>query len=151
MNLQRAASVLRRSEIVDLSATPWRRVLLSSKRDVWCLVDADDYAWIMANNWNIGWHARTPWKFYAKRNIGPARSTVYLHREIMLRAQPPASLTLHVDHINGQSLDDRKDNLRWVTPVENRRNSIKRSLIPTLERIVAELAGGLPAGEEVPF
>ncbi len=82
----------------------WRRIELSARRDVWCLVDADDYAWLMATPWNWGWHNKTPWKFYAKRNVGKARSTVYMAREIMIRADPrtPEFQSTHVvDHVNG--------------------------------------------------
>lgn len=126
------------------------RVNLSAKDDIWCLVDADDYDWIIQHNWNWGWHAKTPWKYYAKRNVGRARSTLYLHREIMLRQWPPPMPGMHVDHKNGQSLDNRKCNLHWVTPLQNARNRLERARIPTLDSIVASL--GAPAAElAVPF
>lgn len=127
----------------------WRRLDLSERRGDWCIVDADDWDWIVAHRWNVGWHAKTPWKFYAKRNVGPARLTVYLHREVMRRAEPDAAeLGLHVDHINGQSLDNRKVNLRWVTPKVNGANRRRRAAIPPLEAIVEKLA---PAAAEPPF
>jgi len=127
---------------LDLSFTPWRRLMLSERRDIWCLVDAVDYDWIIEHNWNHGWHNRTPWKFYAKRNIGLARSTVYLHREVLLRVDPRdagAIVGLHGDHINGQSLDNRRANLRWATPQQNRANHKARHEIPSLESILAKL------------
>lgn len=130
---------------LDLAGTPWRRIILSERRDIWCLVDAVDYAWLIANNWNYGWHNRTPWKFYAKRNVGPARSTVYMHREILLRADPqPVEFTSwrHADHGNGQSLDNRRCNLAWATPEENKANTRRRHEIPSLESIVAGLLAG---------
>jgi len=123
----------------DLSRTPWRWLTLSDCHGIVCLVDADDYPWIAERSWNYGWHVRTPWKFYAKRNTGKARSTIYLAREIMMRAEPGADFSLHVDHVNGQSLDDRKANLRWVTPIENMANRRPRDKIPTLEQIAAQL------------
>src|SRR5437868_14361299 len=103
-------------------AWPFRRLSLSETRGIWCLIDADDWWWISGHRWNWGWHASTPWKHYAKRNVGAARSTVYLHREVMIRHDPRTEAfqwSHHVDHINGQSLDNRKANLRWLTPGEN--------------------------------
>jgi hypothetical protein len=121
------------------------------------LVDADDYPWIIQNSWNYGWHVNSRWKYYAKRNVGAYRSTVYLHREIQKRAEPMPEEFMaahHVDHANGQSLDDRKKNLRWATPAENRRNSRVREQIPTLETIIRRLLRsprGVASMEPVPF
>jgi len=148
---ENARAIQRASAPLDLSHTPWRRLVLSAKRDIWCLVDADDCDWIMQWRWNWGWHNRTPWKFYAKRNVGTERSTIYLHRELMLRAQPNVVLDRVVDHINGQSLDNRQTNLRWVTAKVNRANALDRSQIPSLDAIVAELVAGLEDAEEMPF
>jgi HNH endonuclease len=55
----------------------------------------------------------------AERRLGETtkRKRVYLHRWIM---QPPQRL--HVDHINGDGLDNRRENLRIVTSSENLRN-----------------------------
>jgi len=69
----------------------------------------------------------------------------------MLRAQPNVALDRVVDHINGQSLDNRKTNLRWVTAKVNRANALGRSQIPSLDAIVAELVAGLEDAEEMPF
>lgn len=119
-----------------------RRIDLRQRDDAWCLVDADDFGWLIVTRWNVGWHAHTPWKFYAKRNEGRARSTVYMHREILKAADPRGEdfESWHVvDHINGQSLDNRRCNLRWATPTENKKNRLPRSRIPSLAQIVAEL------------
>jgi hypothetical protein len=124
-----------------------RRLDLSIPREVWCLVDADDYAWAIQWGWNVGWHSHTPWKFYGKRNVGRERSTVYLHREIMLRAEPlpPGLEWMVADHINGQSLDNRRANLRWLTPAQNKAHRTPRDLIPSLESIMAGLRASAPA------
>jgi hypothetical protein len=128
------------ARLLDLSATPFRRLTLSTRHDVWCLVDADDWPWIIHTNWNFGWHAKTRWKYYAKRNVGTARSTVYLHREILRRAYPEVDpAELHGDHINGQSLDNRKVNLRYLTPEDNARSRCRREHVPSLDAIVAAL------------
>jgi len=145
----------------DLSGTPWRAIWLSERREIWCLVDAEDFDWLSGWNWNISWGSRTPWQVYAKRNTGVDRATVRMHREIMLHGEPLTDAAAFVvDHINGQTLDNRRrrnGNLRWATPAENRANTRRRltGLIKPLPEIVAELLKTLPAVapelEEVPF
>lgn len=127
------------------------RITLCGRRDIWVLVDADDYGWLSAHNWNVGWHAKTKWKFYAKRNIGVARSTVYLHREVLLRADsvdPDFAAAHHGHHFNSQSLDCRKANLGWRTPSVNAALKVRRDGVPSLESIVARLAR---EAEPIPF
>lgn len=145
------------SGLIGLSATPWRRIWLSERDGVWCLVDATDYSWLSENTWNISWGSRTPWQHYAKRNIGPERATVRMHREIMERADPRSPRFMrshHVDHGNGQTLDNRRDNLDWVTNRQNAGNRRPRGQIPSLDSIVRQLIaelGTLPQLAEVPF
>lgn len=142
---------------VDLSATPWRRIILNPRKDIWCLVDAVDFDWLSAFTWNVSWGSRTPWQFYAKRNVGPARDTLRMHREIMIHADPRTEvfMALHpVDHGNGQTLDNRRANLSWVTPAHNRANKRTRSQIPSLDSIVTGLLTDFartPQAQEIPF
>ena len=143
-------------ERIELGGTPWRRITLSERAGVWCLVDADDYAWLTENNWNISYGSRTPWQFYAKRNVGPERSTLRMHREIMMRADPrsEAFMAAHpVDHGNGQTLDNRTANLAWVSKAANRANQRPRGTAPTLDAIVLQLIEQLGARplQEIPF
>lgn len=49
-------------------------------------------------------------------------TTVYMHRQIM-----NAPDGAQVDHINGNSLDNRRENLRFATNSENRANAAKHS------------------------
>lgn len=139
----------------DFAGTAWRWISLSDTKGVRCLVDAVDYLWLKDVTWNISWGSRTPWQFYAKRNVGPERATIRMHREIMIRADPRSEtfMATHVvDHINGQTLDNRRCNLRWATDLENRANQRPREQIPALEAIMADLmADAAPAFHDIPF
>jgi hypothetical protein len=144
-------------DLVDLSWSPWRRIMLSARENIWTLVDAEDYAWLSGKIWNVSWGSRTPWQKYAKRNVGPDRATLRMHREIMIGLDPrsePFMASHPVDHGNGQTLDNRRANLAWVSRAENLANRHPRGSIPTLESIVSDLLAGLgwrPEMEEVPF
>lgn len=140
----------------DLDGTPWRAIVLSYRRELWTLVDAADYSWLVEWGWNEWWSGRARWQIYAKRNTGPDRATVRMHREILALADPrsPAELLLlHGDHRNGQTLDNRRANLRWLTPADNRANAHVRERIPSLELIVRRLVNTPEARElvDMPF
>ena len=144
-------------DFIDLSSTPWRRIMLSARENIWTLVDAEDHAWLSENIWNVSWGSRTPWQKYGKRNVGSDRATLRLHREIMIRRDPRSNrfMSTHfVDHINGQTLDNRRANLRWATKRQNAGNRTPRHAIPSLDSIVLELLASLgprPQTAEIPF
>lgn len=76
------------------------------------IVDDEDFEWL--NQWK--WHTSGSEvsKFYAARDVYPGRTSdgkrihkrIYMHKQIM---EFPRD---EVDHINGDSLDNRKENLR---------------------------------------
>jgi hypothetical protein len=144
-------------DLVDLSWTPWRRIMLSARENIWALVDAEDYAWLSEKIWNVSWGSRTPWQKYAKRNVGPSRATLRMHREIQIKADPRPDqfMAAHpVDHANGQTLDNRRANLSWVSKAQNHANRHPRHAIPSLDSIVLELLATLgpqPKNAEIPF
>lgn len=117
------------------------RIWLCTRREIWALIDAEDYLWASADGWNVGGHSQ--WKHYAKRNVGAARLTLYLHREVLLLAAPVSAefaAKHHAHHLNGQSLDCRRANLGWRTASVNAAIRNSRSACPSLEAIVARLA-----------
>jgi hypothetical protein len=82
------------------------------------LVDAADYEWLTQWKWyHCGAHTG-----YAKRpqREGKRRLFLYMHRIIV--GAPQGML---VDHINHNTLDNRRANLRLVTPSQNRQNTRK--------------------------
>ena len=85
------------------------------------LIDSDDWIWVR----NIPWHAsgRSERK-YARHHIfhkGKGRGVLLLHRIIA-----GARRDQIVDHINGNTLDNRRCNLRIVSNQQNTMNSAGR-------------------------
>jgi hypothetical protein len=78
------------------------------------IVDDEDYE--LVNQFNWYYRKGSTDKGYARRTAN--RKSVYLHRFI-LGAQPKEI----VDHINGNTLDNRKSNLRIVSVRQNVLNS----------------------------
>jgi hypothetical protein len=97
---------------------PFRRIYLGD--DEWTIVDPDVYYRLG----NFKWHlVGSKGKFYAVRSvkIDDTRTTIVrLHREIM-----NAPVGLVVDHRFGNSLDNRRENLRLATHSQNLCNKQK--------------------------
>lgn len=75
------------------------------------IVDTQDFEWL--SRWN--WYAQpkdNPIKFYAARK--PRSGIVYMHR-VLLSCKP----TDYGDHRDGNSLDNRRHNLRKCTNAQN--------------------------------
>ncbi len=81
------------------------------------IVDDDVYEWASRSKWYAHRDGNT---FYAVRAVGKhkAQKRLSLHREIM-----NAQKGIIVDHINGDGLDCRRENMRFASPAENVRNS----------------------------
>jgi hypothetical protein len=79
-------------------------------RDQFAIVDDDDYDWAMQWKWFCDCHG------YAKRSLkcNKVQTTIWLHREII-----GAKDGDNVDHIDGNPLNDQKNNLRICTHGEN--------------------------------
>ena len=76
------------------------------------LVDDTDYEWLSQFKWYAQKNGRT---FYARRRAGKIK--IDMHRYILY---PPENK--EVDHIDGNGLNNQKENLRVVTRRENLQN-----------------------------
>lgn len=85
-------------------------------KDLVALIDEEDYERVSAYKWTA-WES-SPGRFYAARKDS-FFGTVYLHRFIMGNLLTKKQ----IDHINGNKLDNRKENLRFVTASQNQANS----------------------------
>lgn len=85
------------------------------------LVDADDYYLLTHWKWFLhGGNARKS-HWYAAR-WGDNGEITLMHREILSLPTGVGSQGPYVDHINRNTLDNRRANLRIVTPAENAQN-----------------------------
>lgn len=80
------------------------------------IIDRADAERVLAYKWRCDRHGRATRSRRAGEGF-PRGTSVFLHREIM---QP--SPGTDVDHINGNSLDNRRCNLRVCVHAENQRN-----------------------------
>lgn len=79
------------------------------------LVDDDDFELLSKYNWRMNGKGRNT--RYACANIIKGEKAVIMHRFIM---KPEKNV--FIDHINGNGLDNRKENLRLCTNQQNQGN-----------------------------
>ena len=87
-------------------------IYLGGRKGLLTIIDESDYNIVNKYSWFSKGN-----KNYVTAKIN--NKDVYLHRLLM---SPPPNMV--VDHINGSTLDNRRENLRVCTPKENSRNSI---------------------------
>lgn len=87
------------------------------------IVSDEDYEWLMKHKWTIRINKKSGYKTIARcitRNN--VKQSFLMHREIMgLDKSSP----MKVDHINHDTLDNRRENLRICTSSNNAMNRIK--------------------------
>lgn len=96
---------------------------ISLTQNQFTLVDDSDFDWLNQWKWNATWNPHTK-SFYAVRGIylGGGRknsktTSIKMHRLII-----NVSKNKQVDHINHDTLDNRRKNLRICTRAENSMN-----------------------------
>lgn len=83
------------------------------------IVDAADYEWLNQWKW-CAWKVKTHHTYYAIRTqrINGKNTTIRMHRLIL-----DAKGGEQADHIDGNGLNNSRDNLRIATPLQNTHNS----------------------------
>lgn len=94
-------------------------------RGQFAIVDSDDYEMLSSHKWRADWD-ETLQSFYALRSKTrgiagqPRQVTVRMHRVVMGLQHGDRR---HVDHVNHNTLDNRKANLRVVSCAQNQHNN----------------------------
>ena len=102
-----------------------KTIMMSNGKGI--LVDAEDYDSLSSFNWSL---SRSGEKCYAhrRRQAGECftTATVKMHR-LLLGLVGIENKHIQVDHINGNGLDNRKNNLRPCNAAENQANTCGRN------------------------
>jgi len=107
--------------ITDFESLPEGVSLIALGHWRYAIVDTEDLRRLSRFRWcasNKSKKSSKP-KFYAQRKDGD--KIIYMHREVL-----SMDGSIELDHINGNTLDNRKANLRVCTSRQNSRNSRKR-------------------------
>jgi hypothetical protein len=128
-----------------------RPIYLDDSGELYCVVDLEDYAWATQWRWKAVRSKGAKVKWYAfrtTRTLQRRHVAIWLHKEICLRARglPPTERHTIGDHLSGNSLDDRRENLRWATRSENRRNQHGIALLQLQLAVARQDASRLVSG-----
>lgn len=108
---------------VDLASGPdICTVTLSKDGSIFAIVDADAMPLIAGRTWSASpcgkgkIYAKQIWCKHTKKNVN-----VYMHRLLAkwYLGEPPKK-GMVVDHIDGNGLNNRRNNFRWLDAYENR-------------------------------
>jgi hypothetical protein len=80
-------------------------------------VDDDDFERISKHKWCVSKNKHHRTEYAMRREYGRNRRSIKMHREIL-----NAPNVVQVDHINGDGLDNRKNNLRFCNNAQNHCN-----------------------------
>lgn len=113
-------------DINDFDVINYKKIYLNDRGElIPCIIDKEDYDFASQWRWQAHWSKQKK-KAYARRatRINGKPISVYLHKEICYRAHglPPSDRHIIGDHMDGNSLNNCRDNLRWATPSQNASN-----------------------------
>ncbi len=98
------------------------KILLKNKNKEivdYCLVSKEDYEHLNNLKWNLNSYG------YITGNINKKTWRIHRYITIVLMNNKHITRLNYIDHINGSKLDNRRENLRIVTPGENAKNKSK--------------------------
>jgi AP2 domain/HNH endonuclease len=107
---------VKRHAVTQPLDSSYRLIPLTNNQNA--IVDAADFQWLSEWNW-VAWWNDTAQSYYATRAAltdDNQKTTIYMHRVLA------GEDGLEVDHKNGDSLDNRRNNLRPATKANNMRN-----------------------------
>lgn len=85
------------------------------------IVDADDQLLVADTKWCAHKRGNTYYALTSVRKPNGSTTTTYMHRVLLGLTDPD----IHVDHINGDGLDNRRSNLRFGPCRDNLQNRVK--------------------------
>lgn len=101
---------------------------ISLTRGKFTLLDDDDFRWAKNYKWCASAGIYGNWYVQRGIQINNGLKMIYLHRVILSLQDNHTGKSLknkQVDHVNGDGLDNRKQNLRICTQTENSKNRRK--------------------------
>lgn len=105
----------------------WPSYIYSGNSDHRALLDFEDYLWFTQWQWRFK-RSRNSHKGYLFRTVKVKVGSVWvsqnqwLHTAIMERIEPPPRPSMVVDHIDRNTMNNTRLNLRWATLSQNRLN-----------------------------
>jgi len=101
-----------------------RRIWLSERDDTLvALVSPEDYDAIIARGLWFRMRSGYAAKTFKRPGDKSGSGQIYMHRLVCERAFGPPPSHQHVgDHLNGNTLDNRRSNLRWASKSQNSKN-----------------------------
>lgn len=117
--------------LLDFSQNHDHYIYADDYGNVAARVDAEDYRYFSQWRWAVKYDKRGRkaylYRTLTERTLG-LKSSLYLHVAIKERADPyrPPGHTI-VDHLNGETLECRKFNLKYATPSMNAKNRVREN------------------------
>lgn len=98
-----------------------KKIKLRGANSISAIVDDEDYESLSKFKWYISGGRKNDQYAHRKETVCGKRISIFMHREVV-----NARKEKMVDHINHNTFDNRKSNLRMATRSQNAMNTLKR-------------------------